>query len=365
MDRNSQIYPSSPIIKVFKKIKPFGQNSNEKQKLSEKLSHEEMSSKQYYFDQFSHFSIHEEMLKDDVRTSTYRNTIFHNKHLFRGKVVLDVGCGTGILSLFAAKAGASKVIGVDCSSICEYARKIAEDNHLDHIITIIRGKVEEVVLPVLKVDVIISEWMGYCLMYESTLNAVLYARDKWLAFDGLIFPDQATLYLSGIEDRQNKDSKIDWWDNVHGFDMTCMKNFAMTEPAVDYVEPEKVATNACVIKHIDMYTFNEEDLNFTQPFRLIMARDDYVHSLVTFFSVKFTHSHKTTGFTTSPAASYTHWRQAVFYLKDYITAKNGEEMNGVFTVQPNSDNTGRQITIDLKFNGELGEFSESNNYRIY
>lgn len=52
------------------------------------------------------------MLKDEVRTLTYRNSIYHNKHLFRGKVVLDVGCGTGILSMFAAKAGAAKVIGV-------------------------------------------------------------------------------------------------------------------------------------------------------------------------------------------------------------------------------------------------------------
>lgn len=52
------------------------------------------------------------MLKDEVRTLTYRNSMFHNKHLFKDKVVLDVGSGTGILCMFAAKAGAKMVIGV-------------------------------------------------------------------------------------------------------------------------------------------------------------------------------------------------------------------------------------------------------------
>lgn len=74
--------------------------------------------------------------------------------------MLDIGCGTGILSMFAAKAGASKVFAVECSSIVDYARKIVEANNFKDVITIIQGKVEEVELPVEKVDIIISEWMG-------------------------------------------------------------------------------------------------------------------------------------------------------------------------------------------------------------
>lgn len=72
--------------------------------------------------------IHEEMLKDTVRTLTYRNSMLDNKHLFRDKVVLDVGCGTGILCMFAAKAGAKKVIGVDMSNIIDQAKKIVAAN---------------------------------------------------------------------------------------------------------------------------------------------------------------------------------------------------------------------------------------------
>ena len=78
---------------------------------------ESLTAKDYYFDSYAHFGIHEEMLKDEVRTITYRNAMYHNRHLFKDKIVLDVGCGTGILSMFAAKAGAKHVIGVSISPI--------------------------------------------------------------------------------------------------------------------------------------------------------------------------------------------------------------------------------------------------------
>lgn len=71
-------------------------------------------------------------------------------------------------------------------------------------VTIIRGKVEEITLPVERVDIIVSEWMGYFLFYESMLDTVIYARDKWLVPDGLILPDRATLTLVGIEDGDYK-----------------------------------------------------------------------------------------------------------------------------------------------------------------
>ena len=58
--------------------------------------------------------------------------------------------------------------------------EIARENGVDDKITFIRGEVETVRLPVDSVDVSISEWMGYFLLFESMLDTVLYARDKWL-----------------------------------------------------------------------------------------------------------------------------------------------------------------------------------------
>jgi type I protein arginine methyltransferase len=65
------------------------------------------------------------MLKDEVRTRTYMRAIMNNKHLFKGKTVLDVGCGTGILCMFAAKAGAAHVYGVSSPWSCVTAHESA------------------------------------------------------------------------------------------------------------------------------------------------------------------------------------------------------------------------------------------------
>ena len=89
-------------------------------------------------------------------------------------------------------------------------------NNYGKVITLVKGKVEEVALPddIGKVDTIISERMGYCLFCEFMLQTVIYARDKWLAPGGVIFPDRATLYVTTKEDRQYKDEKLNWWNNL-------------------------------------------------------------------------------------------------------------------------------------------------------
>ena len=86
---------------------------------------------------------------------------------------------------------------------------------------------------------------------------------------------------------------------------------------------------------------------------------------MTFFNIEFTKCHKRVGFSTAPEAPYTHWKQTVFYLEDYITAKKGEEVYGRFRMRPNDRNKrDLDFEIDVEFKGELGDVSEKNKYKM-
>jgi len=197
------------------------------------------------------------------------------------------------------------------------------------------------------------------------LDSVLFARDKWLAPGGLMFPDRATLFVTAIEDRQYKDDKIHWWEDVYGFDMSSLGKVAVTEPLVDVVDRNQVVASACLLKEIDIQTCTKEDIPFQSDFMIQLKRNDYIQALVTFFNIEFTHCHKRVGFSTSPEAPYTHWKQTVFYLNDYLTCKKGEEVRGVFKMTPNNrNNRDMDFELSLEFNGELCNVKEENKYRM-
>lgn len=118
-------------------------------------------------------------------------------------MVLDVGCGTGILSMFSAKAGASKVYGIDQSDVVYKAMDIVRENGYHETIDLIKGRIEDTVLPVEKVDIIVSEWMGYFLLFEGMLDSFIYARDHHLNSGGLILPNRCVLNLVGCSDLGN------------------------------------------------------------------------------------------------------------------------------------------------------------------
>jgi len=311
-------------------------------------SADDTASNNYYFNSYGQTGIHEDMLKDDVRTGAYHKAITENRHLFEGKVVLDVGSGTGILSLFAADAGARKVIGIECADIVYVARKIIEKNKKDHIISFIHGKAEDIIdFPEKEgVDVIISEWMGYFLLYESMLDTVLYCRDKWLKKDGILFPDKAHMYVAGCEDAEFMEKKIGFWERVWEFNMKVMCKVVLCEPTVDFIAPQHINTSHAEILRLDLKTSTKKDLDFCAEFQLDVQRKDYVHGLVTWWDCIFSHCSPPLKLSTSPYAYLTHWKQTVMYLEESIVCEYGDRIDGRIAVRKSELNY-RDLDIKL------------------
>merc|ERR1719359_1266964 len=143
------------------------------------------SSADYYFDSYNHYGVHEDVLKDTVTTFAYQSAITRNAHLFRDAVVLDVSAGLGMNALFAAQAGARKVIALESQpELLEMASRVAEKNgygsEVLEFVCSSASALEQLPGGLESVDIIVSEWMGYFLMYEARLTEVLCARDKWL-----------------------------------------------------------------------------------------------------------------------------------------------------------------------------------------
>ncbi|GAB1605886.1 protein arginine N-methyltransferase 3-like [Argonauta hians] len=289
-----------------------------------------------YFGSYGHFGIHREMLQDKVRTEAYRDFILSNPDVFKDKTVLDAGCGTAILSMFAAKAGAGTVYAVDQSEIIYKAMEIVQQNGFEDKIKITKGRIEDVTKSLEKVDVIVTEWMGYFLLFESMLDTVLYARDKLLKPDGFIFPNKCSTHLVAINDQEMHHSHVTYWNDVYGFQMSCMKADVMREASVEVVKPATVISQPCALKIFDISQISLKELDYTAPVSLTITEDGFITALVGYFDAIFDGPNlNSVTFSTGPLSTPTHWKQTVFLIDPQIPVKKDEILTGTLTCMKN------------------------------
>ena len=311
----------------------------------------------YYFDSYSQSSIHYEMLNDKVRTRAYQAAILQNKQLFKGKVVLDIGCGTGILSMFAAAAGASLVIGIEMAHIYTVAEQNVKRNGFADKIVILNGKVEEVVLPVDKVDVIISEWMGYFLFFEGMFDSVIFARDKYLKAGGLLFPDKALVYGAGVYDPHFEASRRHYWQNFPGLSMPELDQVTTLCGVVQRVPEAKVVTSSALLAEIDLETCAIADLDFKAKMTLTSLRKDFLNGMVVWFDTPFTHGSEVVNLTTSPFATTTHWKQGLVFFNSSFPLSKADELEGNFWMRKSEQNhRNLEMKVELELKKAGGNF---------
>ncbi|KAL6578381.1 Protein arginine N-methyltransferase prmt10 [Orobanche minor] len=296
-----------------------------------------------YFCTYGFLYHQKEMLCDRIRMDAYYKRRFREQAPFSGEeVVLDVGIGSGILAIWSAQAGARKVYAVEATKMSEHARELIKANNLEHVVEVIEESMEDVVLPE-KVDVIISEWMGYFLLRESMFDSVICARDRWLKPDGVMYPSHARIWMapikSGLVDQKMRDyegAMQDWHGFIketkayYGVDMSTLtrpfneeqKKYYLQTSLWNNLHPNQIIGTPMIIKEIDCLTTSVEDIrdvraSVSSP---IIEEHARFSGFGGWFDVHFRGSNtnpaqKEIELSTAPDEDLgTHWGQQVFLL---------------------------------------------------
>eukprot|EP00092_Neocalanus_flemingeri_P087828 GFUD01110898.1.p1 GENE.GFUD01110898.1~~GFUD01110898.1.p1 ORF type:complete len:515 (-),score=147.44 GFUD01110898.1:178-1722(-) len=319
----------------------------------------EESSASQYFQFYGYLSQQQNMMQDFIRTSTYQKAILDNPIDFSGKVILDVGAGSGILSFFAQQSGAKRVYAVEASSIAVHAAKLVAANNVDDVIKVLSGKIEEIQLPE-QVDVIISEPMGYMLLNERMLETFLHAK-KFLKPGGKMFPSRGELYVAPFTDEalyMEQFNQAKFWatQDFHGVNLSSLRNPAMTEyfshPIVDTID-----INICTAKTqrhiIDFQTALKKDLHRIEiPLEFHMLHSGTVHGLAFWWEVALIGSNVTVMLSTAPTLEWpgTNWEQVRCLLSEPIFAKEGQLLTGRVLMVANAKES-YDVTITVQIEG--------------
>ncbi|GAB5357938.1 hypothetical protein AAMO2058_000416900 [Amorphochlora amoebiformis] len=301
--------------------------------------------------------IHEELIKDRARTQAYKTTILNNSALFKGKVVADLGCGVGLMSMLAARAGAKKVYCIDSSKIADTARKLVEMNGYSDTIEVIQAYIEEVDIPTRKIDIIISEWMGYFLFYEDLLPAVLTFRDRYLSPNGVIFPSRARLWSGLYSDTQWEESRIGYWKDVYGFDYSPivpkLKKEQFSAPERQHLKPDGIISKHMLLADLNLYKTTHNDIEeIASTLSFTFLNNATIHGIAFWFDVDFEGPEVSVRLDTSPSSGYTSFEQIIWYLSTPFHAHTGDTVKGGFSIRRGS--TSGDFDVSVHFDKPVG-----------
>jgi protein arginine N-methyltransferase 3 len=240
-----------------------------------------------------------------------------------------------------------------------------------------------------KVDIIVSEWMGYALLYEAMLDSVLYARDNFLKPEGLLLPCQATISIAPVYDPKYKADKVTFWKDVYGFDMGALVGNRIYEEAQVRTMPQgSIVGTSHVFAKLDLYTCTKADLSFKKPFSVMIESDvPSFDGFAIWFDVAFsaekerlstdssgsdpssdtTYHFRSAGhatlhrLSTSPYSGATHWEQSYLLIDpaSRISDEHGgftrnDQIEGEVTFSPRSDND-RALDIGVMWHSPRGD----------
>ncbi|WP_101756998.1 50S ribosomal protein L11 methyltransferase [Oceanicoccus sp. KOV_DT_Chl] len=278
-------------------------------------------------------AMHKVMLQDVVRTDAYEQAIA--EVVKPEHTVLDFGCGTGILAMFAARAGASKVIAVDRSPFIKTAKEIAQANNFDSI-DFYHDDHQSLQLDK-KVDVIVSEWMGHCLFYEAMLEPLLAVRDRYLAADGIMIPAEVSLHAGLVCDEDILEDLCFLKDQPYDIDFSPIAHVPLQQTDLVTLDPECILENTAHLGSLDMHTINKATTPRVFSGTVTPEKNATVFALCSWFSSALSSGVE---FGTGPSDMPTHWDQILFPLPEPFVVSPGRELT--ITISPLTEQVGKE-----------------------
>lgn len=273
----------------------------------------------FYFASYGELGLHRAMVSDQARTDAFAEAI--KEVVSSGDRVLDVGTGTGLLAMLAAKAGANQVHGIDQASIANVARKLVEHNGLSDTVEIRRGNANELVLDE-QVDLIVSEWLGHFLFVETMLDDLSKARDRNLKADGIMMPSNVELLLAPISTPwiYEQDGPGYWRNAVHGIDYTPLERAELRQGIAgkSIVPAESLLSPGKSLLALDMKTATAEDPWRNGEIEFVIGEDRELDGFIGWFTAQLSPS---VILDTGPAHEPTHWSQTHFPFPPRPVAK--------------------------------------------
>jgi len=307
-----------------------------------------------YFASYDDLEVHQLMLEDTPRTTGYQQAI-QNAGV-AGKVVLDVGAGSGILSLFCYRAGARRVYAVEaCPGMARPLQEVVTANGASDVVKVISGRVEDIPELEEQVDVIVSEWMGFYLLHESMLDSVLIARDRFLKRDtGIMLPSHASIYAAPCSLDEYWKAKVKFWDSVYGFDMSALGREVVrrgrglgAKPEVMVLSPDQILAEPQLFARFDLKTCTTQDLDaMSGRYFVSVKRTGNNHGIALWFDCQFDPSGVV--LSTSPLAPPTHWKQTVIVTasSDIGPAKGDRSTNDDAHLVEEDDIIGWELVLN-------------------
>jgi hypothetical protein len=272
---------------------------------------------------YDQLAAHRLMIRDAPRTDAFAAAI---RAVVRGgQTVLDIGAGSGILSLLAAKAGARRVFAVEHGPIAALAADLASRNNLGAIVQVIRADARAVWLPE-QADVLISEWLGTIGIDENLLGMVLIARDRWLKPGGAMIPSAvAAVMAPGCLDLR-PDTAF-FLDRPYGLDLT-----PLAEPSVHELlyHRRPVGTANLMAEPARLWSHDMSRMPVraalgpaTADTEFVISRDGTVNCLIGWFEATLAPG-VTLG--NGPDSADTHWGQLQLPLRRQIDVAAGDRL---------------------------------------